>query len=115
MRANYTALSPLSFLVRCRDVFGDREALIYGDRRYTWRQLHDRSASLAAALRVAGIGKNDVVSVMAANTPEMVEAIARSQQTVSGMQAEVFHFERDPGTPEWLTVLRVEPANDPPK
>ncbi len=74
VRANYAALTPLSFLVRCRDVFGDREAVIYGNRSYTWRQLHDRSEQLAAALKAAGIAKDDVVSLMAANTPEMVEA-----------------------------------------
>jgi len=74
VRANHTALTPLSFLLRCRDVFGDLDAVIYGTRRYTWRDLYDRSARLAGALRGAGIGKNDVVSVIAANTPEMVEA-----------------------------------------
>lgn len=74
VRANYAALTPLSFLVRCRDVFGDREAVIYGNRTYTWRQLHDRSQQLAAALKTAGVAKGDVVSLMAANTPEMVEA-----------------------------------------
>lgn len=72
--ANHVPLSPLSFLARSRDVFGDREALIYGQRRYTWRHVHDRAARLASGLRRAGVEAGDVVSVIAANTPEMVEA-----------------------------------------
>lgn len=72
--ANYVPLSPLSFLARSRDVFGDREAVIYGARRYSWRQFHDRCAQLAGSLRALDVEPGDVVSVIAANTPEMVEA-----------------------------------------
>ncbi len=72
--ANHVPLSPLSFLARSRDVFGDRDAVIYGTRRYTWRQLHDRCAQLGGGLRALGVDQGDVVSIIAANTPEMVEA-----------------------------------------
>ena len=72
--ANHTALSPLSFLKRTADIFGDRTAVIYGNRRYTWKQVEARSKRLASALTRHGIGKGDTVSVMAANTPELVEA-----------------------------------------
>ena len=72
--ANFVPLSPLSFLVRARDVFGGRSAVVYGDRRYTWRDLYDRSAKLAAALKAAGVRKGEAVSVLLANIPEMVEA-----------------------------------------
>ena len=71
--ANYAALSPVSFVERSAEVFGDLPAVIHGRRRYTWQQLRDRSARLAAALRALGIGRNDTVSVMLPNTPEMVE------------------------------------------
>jgi len=72
--ANHTALSPVSFVERSAEVFGDLTAVIHGQRRYTWRQVRERSARLAAALRALGIARNDTVSVMLPNTPEMVEA-----------------------------------------
>jgi fatty-acyl-CoA synthase len=72
--ANHTALSPTSFVERSAEVFGDLTAVIHGQRRYTWRQVRERSARLAAALRALGIARNDTVSVMLPNTPEMVEA-----------------------------------------
>jgi len=72
--ANHAALSPVSFVERSAEVFGDLPAVIHGARRCDWRTLRDRSARLAAALRALGVGRNDTVSVMLPNTPEMVEA-----------------------------------------
>ena len=72
--ANFVALSPTSFVERSAEVFGDLPAVIHGQRRYTWRDVRERSARLAAALRSVGVGRNDTVSVMLPNTPEMVEA-----------------------------------------
>ena len=45
-----------------------------GERQYTWAQTQKRCGKLAAALKKHGIGKGDVVSFVAANTPELVEA-----------------------------------------
>jgi fatty-acyl-CoA synthase len=72
--ANFVALSPVSFVERSAEVFGDLGAVIHGQRRYTWRETRDRSARLAAALASLGISRGDTVSVMLPNTPEMVEA-----------------------------------------
>ncbi|MEM8627999.1 MAG: AMP-binding protein, partial [Pseudomonadota bacterium] len=72
--ANYVPLTPISFLERTAAVYGQRDGVIYGARRYSWAQVLERSQRLAAGLSAHGIGKGDVVSVMAANTPEMVEA-----------------------------------------
>ena len=72
--ANYVPLSPVSFVERSAEVFGDLPSVIHGARRYDWAQTRDRSARLAAALRALGVGRNDTVSVMLHNTPEMVEA-----------------------------------------
>ena len=47
--ANFVALSPVSFVERSAEVFGDLPAVIHGARRYDWRTLRDRSARLAAA------------------------------------------------------------------
>ena len=72
--ANFVPLTPLSFLDRIKDVYPDYEALIYQDRKYTWRQVYDRCTRFASALTKIGIGQGDVVSIMAANTPELFEA-----------------------------------------
>jgi fatty-acyl-CoA synthase len=72
--ANYAALSPVSFVERSAEVFGDLPAVVHGQRRYNWAQLRERSARLAAALQSLGVGRGSTVSVMLHNTPEMVEA-----------------------------------------
>lgn len=72
--ANFVALSPVSFVERSAEVFGDLPAVVHGARRYTWAQVRERSARLAAALRALGVGRGSTVSTMLANTPEMVEA-----------------------------------------
>lgn len=94
--ANNVPLSPLSFLARSRDVFGDREALIYGSRRYTWHQLHDRAARLKSGLRAVGVEPGDVVSIIAANTPEMVEA--HFGVPMAGAVLNAINFRLDPET-----------------
>ena len=71
--ANFVALSPVSFVERSAEVFANLPAVIHGARRYTWAQVRERSARLAAALRAAGVKRGSTVSVMLSNTPEMVE------------------------------------------
>jgi fatty-acyl-CoA synthase len=72
--ANFVPLTPLSFISRTADLFPDRTAVIYGERRYTWAESYARMRRLASALTKAGYGLGDTVSVIAANTPEMFEA-----------------------------------------
>ena len=72
--ANFVPLTPLSFLDRIKDVYPDYEALIYQDRKYTWKQVYNRCIQFASALNKIGVGEGDVVSIMAANTPELFEA-----------------------------------------
>jgi fatty-acyl-CoA synthase len=72
--ANVVALSPVSFVERSAEVYGDLPAVIHGARRHTWAQVRERSARLAAALAALGVGRGSTVSAMLANTPEMVEA-----------------------------------------
>ena len=72
--ANFVALTPLSFLQRTADIYPDREALIYNQRRYNWSQVRSRCTRIASSLAARGIGKNDTVSVFAFNTPEMFES-----------------------------------------
>ena len=70
---NFTPLTPLDFIGRTAQVYGDRLAVVYGEVRRNWRQTEQRCRRLASALSRLGIGKNDTVAVMLPNLPEMVE------------------------------------------
>ncbi len=72
--ANYVPLSPLSFLKRAAHIYPDRDAVIHGARRYSYRQLHQRSRRLASVLERAGVQPGDRVAVLAPNVPELLEA-----------------------------------------
>jgi fatty-acyl-CoA synthase len=72
--ANYTALTPLSFLTRAATVYPDKVAVVYGSTRFSYRQFQQRCVRLADALRRRGIGPQDTVAVMAPNIPPLLEA-----------------------------------------
>jgi len=71
--ANYTPLTPLTFIERAAYIYPDRLAVVHGQRRFTWRDTFTRARRLASALSLQGIGKGDTVAVMLNNTPEMYE------------------------------------------
>jgi len=72
--ANYTPLSPVSFLKRSALVYPDKVAVIDEARTYTYRELEERARRLASALRQRGIGTGSTVAIMAANSAAMIEA-----------------------------------------
>ena len=71
--ANFQPLTPLGFLERSAAVFPDRLAVVHGAVRRNYRDLYARARRLASALAAHGVGKNDTVTVMLANTPAMLE------------------------------------------
>jgi fatty-acyl-CoA synthase len=71
--ANYTPLTPLTFIERAAYIYPDRLAVVHGQRRFTWLETFTRARRLASALVLHGIGKGDTVAVMLNNTPEMYE------------------------------------------
>uniref|UniRef100_A0A0E0EUR9 4-coumarate--CoA ligase n=1 Tax=Oryza meridionalis TaxID=40149 RepID=A0A0E0EUR9_9ORYZ len=71
--ANYVPLSPITFLHRAASVYADHTSVVYGATSFTWRQTHHRCLRLAAALQALAVSKNDVVSVIAPNTPALYE------------------------------------------
>jgi len=73
-KANYVPLSPVSFLSRAARFFGDRPAVVHGARRYNYREMDGRCRRLAHALEKHGIGRGDMVAILAANCPAMLEA-----------------------------------------
>ena len=72
--ANYVPLTPIDFIVRAAEVYGDRPAVVHGDVRRTWRETYERARRLASALRQAGIERGDTVAALLPNIPPMVEA-----------------------------------------
>ena len=72
--ANYTPLSPLTFIERAAAVYPDRCALVYNKLRRSWRETYRRSCQLASALRRHGVNTDDTVAVMLPNVPAMYEA-----------------------------------------
>ena len=54
--------------------FGDREALVFEGRTFTFRELDDLIGCAAAGLQGIGIGKSDVVSLYASNPPSDAQA-----------------------------------------
>jgi len=73
-RANYTPLSPLTFIERAAAVYPERVAQIHGDQRYSWAQTYERCRRLASALQQRGVGADDTVALMLPNIPAMFEA-----------------------------------------
>ncbi len=72
--ANYTPLSPLSFLPKAAAVYPDRVAIIHGTWHSTWAETYARCRRLASALAKHGVGAGDTVAVMAPNVPAIYEA-----------------------------------------
>ena len=73
-QANYTSLSPLTFIERAASVYPDYTSVVHGELRFTWAETYARCRRLASALSKRGIGKNDTVSAMLPNIPAMYEA-----------------------------------------
>jgi fatty-acyl-CoA synthase len=68
-------LTPLEFLERARRLYGPLEAVVDGDRRFTYGAFAGRAHRLAHALRgELGLAPGDRVAYLCANTVEMLEA-----------------------------------------
>jgi fatty-acyl-CoA synthase len=73
-QANYTPLTPISFIERAASVYPQRPAVIHGRLRLNWAEAYQRARRLASALVRHGIGAGDTVAVMLPNTPPMIDA-----------------------------------------
>ncbi|HEX9702536.1 MAG TPA: AMP-binding protein, partial [Rhodospirillales bacterium] len=72
--ANFTPLTPLSFIQRTAAVYPDFPSVVHGAKRFTWKDTYARTRRLASALSRRGIVAGDTVAIMGSNTPEMYEA-----------------------------------------
>ncbi len=71
--ANYTPLTPLTFLERAAAVYPSRTATVHGDVRRNWAETYQRCRRLGSALAGRGVGLGQTVAVVAPNLPEMFE------------------------------------------
>ena len=73
--ANYTALSPLSWVERAAAVYPKRTSVVHGDIQYTWEETFTRCRRLSSALSDYGIKTGDAVAVLATNIPAFYECL----------------------------------------
>jgi fatty-acyl-CoA synthase len=68
------ALTPLRLLERTLRVFPDEIAVVYGDLRWSYRELSREVGRLAGALARAGVAQGDRVAFLAPNVPALLAA-----------------------------------------
>src|SRR6266487_4176529 len=69
-----TPLSPLDFARRTRRLHADREAVVDGDLRLTYRQFFDRCDRWSSALQGLGVAQGDRVATISPNTHAQLES-----------------------------------------
>jgi fatty-acyl-CoA synthase len=70
----FDVLTPVRFISRSASVYPNKTAVVYNDKRYTYKEFYARVNRLASALKKIGIGKGDKVAFICPNTPPMLEA-----------------------------------------
>lgn len=68
------ALTPLDFARRARRLYPEREAVVDGDKRFTYAEFLDRCDRWSNALQAMGVGHGDRVAYIAPNTHSHLEA-----------------------------------------
>ncbi len=71
--ANYTPLTPVSFLAKAAYTYPLRTAIVHGEVRRTWHETYLRCRRLASALARHGVKRGDTVAAMLPNVPAMIE------------------------------------------
>jgi 3-oxocholest-4-en-26-oate---CoA ligase len=72
------ALNFADLFEHAADVFGDRTALVSGERQVTYRELDERTSRLAHHLAGRGVGAGDHVGLYARNSIEAAETLIAS-------------------------------------
>ena len=68
------ALTPLEFARRARRLYGDKEAVVDGDKRFTYSEFLERCDRWSSALQGLGVEQGDRVAYIAPNTHSHLEA-----------------------------------------
>ena len=72
--ANYSALTPLSFLQRSATVFPQKKAVIDEDMSLSYEALFGRCCRMASALKSLGVSAGDTVALLCPNSHEVLES-----------------------------------------
>ena len=67
-------LSPVRLLERTVRVFPEKDAVVYGAQRWSYRRFADEVGRLAGALQRAGVAPGDRVAFLTPNVPELLVA-----------------------------------------
>ena len=67
-------LTPLDFLARAERLYAPLEAIVDGERRFTYGQFADRVHALAKVLQERGVAPGDRVAFLCPNVTELLEA-----------------------------------------
>ncbi len=73
-RVDETLLTPLLYLERSAQVFGDKVAIVHDSQRITYREMAAHATRLARALQASGVGPGDRVAYLCPNIPQMLIA-----------------------------------------
>lgn len=71
--ANYSPLTPITFIARTATAHPTRTAVIHGRIQRNWAETYTRCLKLASSLKAMGVGKGDTVAALLPNIPEMIE------------------------------------------
>jgi fatty-acyl-CoA synthase len=74
-------LTPLEFARRARTLYSEREAVVDGELRLTYKQFFDRCDQWSSALVALGVKPGDRVAYIAPNTHSMLESFYAVPQT----------------------------------
>ena len=91
------------FVARCANGYPEKTAFIHRDTRRTWRDMHERSERLAAAMQSLGVRKGHNTAMLARNRIELAEhwfaclktGIVRTAVNWRYSQREMLHTIRD--------------------
>lgn len=98
--ANYTPLTPLSFLRRAADIHADRTAVVWRSTRLSYRQYAEAVSRLASGLARRGIAAGDVVATLLPNIP--AQAIAHFGVPAAGAVLNTINTRLDADTVAYI-------------
>src|SRR4051794_14108155 len=67
-------LTPLEFARRTRKLYSEREAVVDGDLRLTYKEFFERCDSWSSALQALGVRQGDRIAYIAPNTHAQLES-----------------------------------------
>ncbi|KAG7037945.1 putative acyl-activating enzyme 21, partial [Cucurbita argyrosperma subsp. argyrosperma] len=113
--ANYSPLTPITFLERSAAVYGERLSLVHGTVRYTWTETLQRCTRLASALVDVGISRRDVTTEELPRVVIIKESDQQSSYTNGfDSSSDDLEFERLLGTGKLdFEIRRPQDEDDP--